>query len=524
MNYKEQIKELLSDPIKLKQKKPFTRGADTNVESGHGGVHTVNIGDTMEANLPNYRRYVVSQEQFLKELDPRCHDVLFNENLPSICVKMKRGGFQEIKFERMAIAFQKLIKSIQLIYLTAHKMDFTMNETEPTDEQSKRFVKLKQMWKKRNQDGIRNKMVDTQMSCGDAGLLYYFDYKGQIKSRVLSYADGYVLCPHNDDNGDRILESVYYVKDDIEYIDSYDDKFMYRYKLITGNDKKAEWVLEKPVQHGFPEIPLITKRGDVPWNDVQSIIDSYEEQYNVFNAIQRRFGWGIFYIKGKFKDNGQKIAGNVVLNDTSLEGKGDAKFLTPPTPQNTIEYLKQLLSTIQLGSQTTFVLPEDIKMTGDVSGLAVQVTKELDIQHAMQNVIEWQNVADKMLRLFKFGLSVELVNNEDDKTAVTDFDNLNVTAQFKIWRPFNEYEFNQMLTTLTGAGILSRESGTELNTVAMPDEKSRVKKQVEEEERKAKEKQEEIFKRQQLKMQGNPGVVKEPNTNEEPKPKNKEDK
>lgn len=481
MKHEEQKAKLLKNPELLIQKKPFTRGSEIGNDFCGYNSSTINLGGMITASIPSIKRYIVTQEQFLRELDVRCHDVLFNDNLPSICVKTKSGGFRSVKYERMAIPIQKLIKAIQLVYLTAHDMQFTLNETNPDKKQSENFIKIKQMWKKRNQDGLRNKMVDKQMSCGDAGLLYYFDRNGRIKSRVLSYDEGYVLCPHNDDNGDRLIESVYYSKDGIEYIDSYDDKYMYRYIRNSNIDSdNTDWVLQEPELHHFQEIPLITKRGDVPWNDVQGIINTYEEQYNIFNAIQRRFGWGIFYIKGKFKDKGQKIAGNVVLNDSSIDGKGDAKFLSPPSPQNMIEYLKELLSSIQLGSQTTFVLPEDIKMTGDVSGLAVQVTKELDIQNAMQNVIEWQNVADKMLRLFMFGLAVELVN-DGYSTAVTDFDSLNITARFKVWRPFNEYEYNQMLCTLTGAGILSRESGTELNTVSKPDEKARVMRQEREE-------------------------------------------
>jgi hypothetical protein len=42
-----------------------------------------------------------------------------------------------------------------------------------------------------------------------------------------------------------------------------------------------------------------------------------------------------------------------------------------------------------------------------------------------------------------------------------------------------------MLTILTGAGILSKESGIELNTVSKPDEKARVMREVEEQEAKA---------------------------------------
>lgn len=495
-SYDNQINKLLSDPEKLKLKKPFTRGAD------RGYMPTLpkaaNIGEKVTASLPTYRQYVVPQERFLRELDPDCHDVLFDENIPSICVKVADNDYRDIKYNRMSVPLQQLIKNEQLIYLTTHPMQFTQVDLNPTDTQNVNFTTFKQYWDLRNQDGMKNKMVDTQLSCGDAGLLYYFNYKGEIKSRILSFADGYVLCPHNDQNGDRILESVYYTKDNVEYIDSYDDTYMYRW--TKGDDVVSPfehgWVWHKPIEHGFSEIPLITKRGAVAWDKVQPIIEAYEELFNVFNAIQKRFGWGIFYVKGKFKDKGKKIAGSVVLNDTSIDGKGDAKFLTPPTPDGMMDTLKNLLRTIQMGASTTFILPDDIRMSGDVSGLAVQLTKELDLQNAMQKVIDWQNVADKMVRLFKEGLAKELVNKDINPTAVTDFVNLHINAKFKVWRPFNDYEFNQMLTILKGNGLISRETGVEMNTISKPDEMSRIQKEE-------KESQQEMLALQQVAINNN---------------------
>ncbi len=477
MNYKDLIRNLLSDPKKLKQKKPFTRGADSNVLPNCPS--SADLGETIEAYIPTYRREIVTQEQFMRELDPATHDVLFDDNIPSICLKTKNNGYQEVKFSKMAVPFQRNIKNKQLLHLTGNNMVFTLIETNPSEKQRSNFVTFKQYWDLRNQDGMKNKMVDAQLSYGDAGLLYYFDYKGRIKSRLLSYADGYVLCPHNDQNGDRILESVYYIKDNVEYIDSYDDTWMYRYKkdnLVDATDETG-WTLEEPVKHGFDEIPLITKRGDVAWNNVQSIITSYEILYNVFNAIQRRHGWGILYVKGKFKDNAQKIAGSVILNDTSLEGKGDAKFLTPPSPQGTLDTLQLMLDTIQLGASTTFILPKDVKTGGDISGIAIQLTQSLDIENALQKVIDWQNVADKMVRLFKYGLAQELVENGQNKTAITDFETLNINAKFKVWKPMNDYEYNQMLTILSGAGLLSKETGIEKNTESSPDEMMRLEKE-----------------------------------------------
>lgn len=486
-DYRELIEALLANPDKLKTKKPFTRGAERG-----NGTHVrmegkpVGLTESLEVRAPEFRRYIVPQEVFLRELDEQCHDVLFDENIPSLCVKINDKDYRDIHFTRMAIPFQRNIKNKQLLHLTGNPMQFTMMETNPSETMQRNFTVFKQYWDIRNQDGMKNKMVDTQLSVGDAGLLYYFDYKGRIKSRILSFADGYVLCPHNDQNGDRILESVYYVKDDVEYIDSYDDTYMTRWTRNLEYDvDETGWVRHEAIEHGFKEIPLITKRGKVAWDGVQNIIESYEILYNVFNAIQRRFGWGLLYVKGKFKQNAEKINGAVVLNDSSIEGKGDAKFLTPPNPEGTIETLQLMLDSIQLGASTTFILPKDLKTGGELAGITVQLVQNQDIQNALQKVIDWQNVADKMTRLFKYGLSVELVNSGENEKAITEFEELDIAACFKVWRPMNDYEYNQMITILTGAGVLSKESGIELNTLAKPDEKQRVAKETEEAERKA---------------------------------------
>lgn len=520
MDYREQIELLLANPDKLKTKKPFTRGAERG-----NGTHThkegkpVGLTESLEVSAPQLKRYIVSQEQFLRELDEQCHDVLFDENIPSLCVKINDKDYRDVHFTRMAIPFQRNIKNKQLLHLTGNPMQFTMMETKPSDTMQRNFTVFKQYWDMRNQDGMKNKMVDTQLSVGDAGLLYYFDYKGRIKSRILSFADGYVLCPHNDQNGDRILESVYYVKDDVEYIDSYDDTYMTRYtRNLEYEETETGWVRHEAIAHGFKEIPLITKRGKVAWDGVQNIIESYEILYNVFNAIQRRFGWGLLYVKGKFKQNAEKINGAVVLNDSSIEGKGDAKFLTPPNPEGTIETLQLMLDSIQLGASTTFILPKDLKTGGELAGITVQLVQNQDIQNALQKVIDWQNVADKMTRLFKYGLSVELVNTGENEKAITEFEELDIAAQFKVWRPMNDYEYNQMITILTGAGVLSKESGIELNTLSKPDEKMRVAKEEEEKAQKTLELQE-----QQLALTTKANEGKEEGEDSNNEQNNKED-
>ena len=496
MNNKELIKELLSKPKELIKKKPFTRGLER--EDGYYPKASIEVGESLEACLPRIKKRIVSQEQFLRELDPKSHDVLFDDNIPSFCVKLNDGKVSEIKHEKVAIPFQKLIKDKQVMHLTANPMQFTLMDLEPTDEQQKNFIEFKQYWDLRNQDGMKTKFVDAQLSVGDAGLLFYFDSKGQIKSRLLSYMDGFVLCPHNNQDGDRILECVYYCSGDKEYIDCYDETYMYRYSKSTAFvEELAEgtldgWTVEAPRVHGFTEIPLITKRGEVAWNKVQTAIEGYEALYNILLVSIKKYGYNILYVKGKFADNGKRIAGAMILNDTSMDGIGDAKFLEYPHPAGAMETLELMKENIQLGSSTTFLLPDDVKTGGDVAGIAIQLVQSLDLELANQKVIEWQNVADKMVRLFKHGLAVELVNKGENPQAITQFAELKINAKFKVWKPLNEYEYNQIITMLKGAGVLSKESAIELNTLSKPDEKHRVQKETEEAERK----DQEMLKRQ----------------------------
>lgn len=478
MSREEAIKALLLDIDKLMSKKPFTRESDEWSDSASG--KNVDPNKLYKVELDSCYEKEITQKQFLKELNPYSHKVLFDENIPSIHQRLSNGQVIELTTRRTSIPFQVIIKNKQTMHLAANKMAFTLLNTNPTEEQQNNFITFKQYWELRNQDGMKYKMVDKQKSVGDVGLLYYFNYKGEIKSRIISYPD-YIICPHNDENGERLLDSIIYINEfGFKTIDNYDDKYLYRI-TFDGQDQYGNkvWRYHQPIAHGFEESPLVTKRGDVAWNAVQSLIESYEELYNIFIVIQKRWGWGILYVKGKFNETAKKIAGNIVLQDSSIDKSGDAKFLEAPTPQGTMDTLDKMYESIQTGSSTTFLLPKDVKTSGDISGIAIQLTQSQDIELATNSVIDWQNVADKMTRLFKYGLSVELVSKGINKNAITQFKSLFISGKFKIWKPFSETEYNNMLIQLKGAGLISSETGIEENTVSKPDEKNRISKEKE---------------------------------------------
>lgn len=469
------VKALLTDREKLLRRKPFTRGGV--IQQNLKKQKPVHLGSKVAARQSSIKKEVITQDEYMSELDPYMHSVLYDENIPSICVKTAENGVQEIKFVKAAHPFQQCIMEKQTLHMACLPMKFTLSDKKPTETVQADFVTFKHYWDLRNQDGMKVKMVATAKSFGDAGLLYYIDRHGEVKSRLISYEDGYVICSHNDMNGDRMLEVVYYTSSDgDEVIDAWDDDNLYR--IVYLNDS-GDYSLQVE-SHPFGEIPLITKRTKVAWDAGQTLIESYERLDNIFKVLQNKFGWGLLWVKGRIDPKAKKIAGNIVLNDTSYEGKGDAKFLEPPSPKNTIDTLDQIFAQIQIATGTTFILPKDIHTSSDTSGIAVQMTQSLDIQTAKNGIVEWQNVADKMVRLFKRGLAVELVKKGIKKDAITEFDKMNINAQFDIWQPFSEMEYNQGLATMKQAGILSQRTAIEANTISRPDEVERVKQEREE--------------------------------------------
>lgn len=438
----------------------------------------VGVGELTRAELPDFSRTVVTQAQFLSELDPNSHEVLRDGNIPSIAVKVD-GGYQEVKYKKLALPMQKVIVNKQFLHQCGNRTVFTMDDENPDEVMKQDFARFKRLWKRRNMDGMFSRMVLAQKSMGAAGLLFYHDMDGATKCRLLKYDDGYVICSHNDRNGDRIMECVYYSAGGTERIDCYDRENHCSFvRDASGSGEGSGWVMDMlPASHGFNEIPLVTKRGPVAWNDVQSAIEFFEIMYNIFLVIQKRHGWGMLYIKGNLEPAAKKIAGSIILNDRSLDGSGHAEYLAPPSPQGMIDTMKGLFEQIQIGSGTTIILPKDISMSGDVSGVAVQIAQSLDNETAGRAAIDWQNVIDKMARLFSYGIAVEAVKSGRDPGAITRWPDLAISAEKKPWRPRSDVEYNNMLKSMSEGDnpILSRKTAIEKNTESAPDEELRVR-------------------------------------------------
>lgn len=277
------INDYLANPQKLLLKKPFLRGTSSLAIKDSMDGNMVKTNAMREAVLPKVYKNVVSQERFARELDPNCHSVIFDENLPSICVKEKdTNNYLEIKFKKFGIAFQRRIMEKSTLCLCGNKRVHILHDPNPSEELKRNFADFKWHWEETNQDGIETHAVSIQQSYGDVGLLVYMNEKNEVKTRLFSYADGYQVISHRDDNGEPLIDCVYYrTEDGVRHIDAYDDVNHYHFSNSVPADTAAEststWHLDFTEEHGFTESPLVTKRGDVPWNNVQDLIEPFRD-------------------------------------------------------------------------------------------------------------------------------------------------------------------------------------------------------------------------------------------------------
>lgn len=481
---KKRIEYLIDNPDELLMKMPFYRGSNEAVSINN---ITANINCKRKVQLPSISRKEISQSRFMAELDPMCHDVLFDDTVPFITAKIRSKDNSwidtKIEFAKMAIGIQRRILNKNLIHSFGDKMIKTFVNKTPTDAETQMYSDILTKWEERNIEGVAYKMMEAVLGIGDGGMLFYWDYNGNIKARSLSYNKGYVICPHNDDNGDRIAESIYYSDSEgNEYIDTYTDTTLYRHEKTIGENSDNNFILKENVLHGFKEIPLITKRQDPVHGNAQSLIERFEKMCNVHSAILAKYGNGVFYVKGNAEEGDKKALGSYMLVDNSDNPNADAKFLSPPVPEGLQTHLEELFDQIQITSSTTFTLPSDIKTSGDVSGIAIQLTQEMDIEAAKSRAKEWQNVASKMMRLFKHGLAVEYITKGVNETAITDFANINISISFSVWMPKSETEYNNMLIALNSAGAISNKTMIEKSTLGNPDEQSRINSENQEKE------------------------------------------
>ena len=305
----------------------------------------------------------VPQSEFLRELYPQGHKILDKTYYKNdfILVKEELPGGKKVKHwverevARIAVPFQYVIKTQQVIHLTGNDITLVNSDVSPKQKEKDWLVKFKQLWRNRNMNMAFFNAVDSEKCTGNTAVAFYFTKKNgkvKINAKVYSYLDGYTICDtiYSEKDGEPEIQAIKYNSYDSEtmktvrWVDVWDRTRAYRYRNdgteAPSNDndiyggKDEGYTLVGVVEHGYVNrVPVMVKRSRIGacWSPVQHLCDDYDMQASNLCQAARVLPHAVFFVKGgegkvETAADGRPTA--IVTPDT----QADAKFLTPTPP------------------------------------------------------------------------------------------------------------------------------------------------------------------------------------------------
>lgn len=437
---------------------------------------------------------VVTQEDFLRELDPNSHAINDKEIYQTWMQQEEDGLYYETEWERHAFAFQQEILEDRLVRLTGNDIQFDLSDRTENDDTRQDFYKFKTAWAEKSMERAWYQLAKSVLSTGDAAFVGILD-KGKFYWRVFSFLKGDVLYPHYNRLTARldVFARQYKDYDDNgnprKYVDVWDNQFYYRFvedvtsdgdpnanddamKIdYVGNFSIQGYVLDaKPVKHGFNEIPIAYHRCDSGpcWSSSQETIEHYELAFSRLAQSNSAFGLPILALQQGTGRNIEELS----MGDMSYAAKiflvpsdGKAEFLQRQDASNAYKaQLDELKRKIY--EQSMVVKAPELK-SGDTPAAAIKLLYSDSYNKAMNETQEFDEVIDKMVDIFSWGAGIEFETR-------LKFINLPLSHFCIPFIPISEGELATILATGVQNGFCSKQTASEKFTYATPQEWSRL--------------------------------------------------
>lgn len=478
---KKQMRELLT-------KKPFTR----IMPNGHYD-HGYMTNDVSEVAVTHdfLRRKIVTQEDFLRELDPAGHLINDKELFPDVWQKNEEDGrwyIQEIP--RYAFSYQQIILVKHLTHLCGNDIQFELSDKSVTEETRDVFNEFRNGWANKNMEIAWYQLAKSVKATGDGAFIGFLD-KGKFGWKVLSFLNGDKLFPHYDLRTGRLMTFARtycnYSEDGSvtkRYIDVWDDTYYYRFvadgdptnlfekakqlifKLFSTDGYRLEWM----ESHGFDSIPVAYMRDDNGpcWTFSQETIENYEVAFSNLAHSNHDFGLPIMYVKGEGSEE-------VTTNDMSYASKimilpsdGEIGFLNRQDASNAYKAeLDKLEDSIY--KQSFAVKTPELK-SGDTPGVSLKIMYSDAYEKAMTDAQEYDGCVDRMIDIFVWGFGIESENR-------LAFLNTNIRHFIEPYIHLNMSELTQNLNTAVIGGFLSRQTASEKLPYSTPQEWERIQRE-----------------------------------------------
>lgn len=475
---KKQLRDLLT-------KKPFTRILpDGHYDHGYVWNEASEIPLTHDI----LRRKIITQEDFLRELDPAGHIINDRELYPDVWQQNEEDGrwyIQEIP--RYAFAYQQIILVKHLTHLCGNDVQFELSDTTVTEESRNVFNAFRNGWANKNMEVAWYQLAKSVKATGDGAFVGFMD-NGKFGWKVLSFLNGDRLFPHYDMRTGKIntLARTYcnYSEDGSvtkRYIDVWDNTYYYRFvadgdpsnifdkakqlilKIFSTDGYKLEYI--EP--HGFNGIPVAYKRDDNGpcWTFSEESIENYEVAFSNLAHSNHDFGLPIMYVKGEGSEEittkDMSYASKIML----LPEDGEIGFLNRQDASNA--YKAELDKVEDAIYKQSFAVKTPELKSGDTPGVALKIMYSDAYEKAMNDAQEYDGVVDDMVQIFTWGYGIEAEMRLSFMTT-------NIRHYLEPYIHVNNTELTNNLNTSVVGKFLSRQTASEKSPYATPNEWERI--------------------------------------------------
>lgn len=477
----------------LTAKKPFTR-----IKAVGHGKHGDVRGAVGESSLPidQLERIIVTQEDFLRELDPYAHLIYNREYYPDIWrfnEEDERWYIEEVP--RYAFAFQRIILTKHLTHLCGNDIVFELADYYDNPEMVKTLDTVRRGWNKKNMEEAWYRLARSVKATGDGAIAGFLD-KGEFGWKSLSFLDGDELFPHYNRRTGRLEVFVRKYNDidengdTAEYLDVWDDRYFYRLRNSAPADNKQAaletpkypkttlfnnydvtgWQVEIMEPHGFRKIPVAYHRDDNGpcWTFSQENIDNYEMAFSRLAQSNHDFGLPIMYLKGE----GAKELTSADMSYASkvlvLPEDGEAGFLNRQDASNAYKAELDVLED-NIYRQSFAVRTPELK-SGDTPGVAIKMLYSDAYENAINDSQLYHHAVGELYEMFVWGYGIETKNR-------FDFKDTDITYYIAPYFHVNETERANILALAVQNKFCSRQTAAEKFTLSTPQESNRLERE-----------------------------------------------
>lgn len=419
-----------------------------------------------------------------KEYDPKQHKIFDEVHRPKREVRKSADEVRYLDPARIAFPFQKIIvsRAASFLFSTPVTLDYAKTEDQKRETVIKMLSRVLDTTKATN----INKEIARRMFSETEVAEYWYpvpaenywgdlsNAKFKLRCKIFSPFLGDTLIPHFDQYGDMVAFCRYYSVSEetdagstqmFEYMDCFTKDGTYRFKKVAEGWTRLKFKFVNQLgeeveldMHPNPSgrIPVVYHyQGYTDWDDVQKLIERFEDTVSNFADTNDYFGKPILTVNGKIvslPDKGE--SGKIV----ELEHDATASYLTwDQAPESVKLEMDTLENSIYSQSQTPNISFDKLQGIGNISGITLKMMF-LDAHLKANDKIEILGTG--LQRRFNI---IKSYIGAMDQTLKDAAEQLEVLPVITPYMPSNEKELIDFLSTAVGGkAIMSRETAVKL--------------------------------------------------------------